>query len=279
MGKFSKTMALMKASWEVLKKDKEMLVFPVAGLVFWYMFIVGIIAPFAALKPEGLDDENGLWFYVFLFLFFFCTHFMMTFFNAALVGCAVKRMRGGDPVLRDGFSAAFSRLYSIAAWALMSASLGIVLKAIESRLEGFGKLIADIIGVGWGVASYLVVPIMVVENKGPIVCLKESAVLFKKTWGEQFIGDFSFGIAYIASSLPGIILIVVGAIIGKQQEQLMDVLLVVWLVSFVSLALVISVLQVIFQSALYCYATGQTWIPGFGDEMLRNCFVNCEKKS
>jgi hypothetical protein len=33
MGKFSNTWSLMKASWEVLKKDEELLLFPVVSAV------------------------------------------------------------------------------------------------------------------------------------------------------------------------------------------------------------------------------------------------------
>lgn len=276
MGKFSRTVPLMKASWEVLKKDREMIVFPVLAAIGWFMFILAVVLPFAVWNPGGIPDEQDFLFYLFLFLFLFCTYFVMTFANACLTACAAKRMAGGDPTVGDGFKAAFSRIHSIIGWSLLGATLGILLKALENRLKGFGKLIADIIGVSFGVASYLVVPIMVVENKGPLAALKESAHLFKQTWGEQFIGDFSFALAYIGSVVLGILLLVPAFIIGDPRVSAVFLLIVGLLV--LGLWVVTAVLQAIFQSALYRYAKDRNSGVGFSDELLEKCFVSPQGK-
>ena len=112
MGKFSKTWTLIQASWEVLKKDKEMVIFPLTGTVFWFLFIIGLTVPFAVWGPDGAVNEDTPGFYGYLFLFLFTTYFLMTVANATLIACAIKRMAGGDPTVGDGFRAAFSRLHA-----------------------------------------------------------------------------------------------------------------------------------------------------------------------
>jgi hypothetical protein len=200
MGKLSNTWALLKASWEILKKDKEMLLFPVMSGIACILFLAAFLVPLVLLvneDPKTRSPEVLIYLCFFVYLFF--TYFVMTFFNAALVACAAKRMVGGDPTIGDGIRTASSRLHPIAGWALLSASLGVILKVIEDRSEWVGKIVSDVIGIAWGIASYLVVPVLVLENRGPLEALRESAALVKKTWGEQFIGGFSFAIVYILS--------------------------------------------------------------------------------
>ena len=38
-------------------------------------------------------------------------------------------------------------------WALLSATVGFVLRMIEERVEGVGRLVAGLVGVAWSVAT------------------------------------------------------------------------------------------------------------------------------
>jgi hypothetical protein len=70
---------------------------------------------------------------VVLFAFYFINYFVIIFFNTAIVACATIRMRGGNPTVGDGLQASGARLFEIAGWALVSASVGLVLRMIEER--------------------------------------------------------------------------------------------------------------------------------------------------
>jgi TatD family hydrolase len=64
-------------------------------------------------------------------------------------------------------------------WALLAATVGIILKMIEGRSSIIGKLVAGLIGLAWTLASFLVVPILAFEELGPFEALSRSAELFR----------------------------------------------------------------------------------------------------
>ena len=109
------------------------------------------------------------------FVFYFITTFIMIFFNSALVGAALIRLDGGDPTVADGLRIARERLGSILAWSLLAATVGMILKAARERAGWLGSLVVGMIGIAWNLATFLVVPVLVTRDLGPIDALKESA--------------------------------------------------------------------------------------------------------
>ena len=141
---------LAKQSLNVLRLDKELLMFPIlsglACLVVTASFAAplvfsGMLENVANQEGNGAAAPENLLFYGLMFLFYFATYFIIIFFNSALVACAIIRLKGGDPVLRDGIGAAMARLPQIIAWAFVSATVGLILKIIESRSEKFGRIL------------------------------------------------------------------------------------------------------------------------------------------
>ncbi|MCI0691739.1 hypothetical protein L0337_06980 [candidate division KSB1 bacterium] len=77
MGKFSNTWSLMKASWQVLKKDKELLLFPFISGIACLLVLASFALPLFATdgwRPPGDDAtmNQRLMYYAVLFLFYFC---------------------------------------------------------------------------------------------------------------------------------------------------------------------------------------------------------------
>ena len=182
-----------------------------------------------------------------LFAFYCCNYFVIIFFNAGLIACARIRMEGGDPTVADGLRAAWARLPAIAGWAVLAATVGLVLRMIEERSSLVGKIVAGLLGMAWSVTSFLVVPILVIEHEGPLSALRRSAVMLKKSWGEQLIGNFSFAFIFLLLALPGVFLLVVGVTANSVP------LIVVSVLYFIAISLAQSALQGIFQAALYLY--------------------------
>jgi len=184
------------------------------------------------------------------------------------VACAVIRMGGGDPTIGDGFRAAFARLPLIVGWALISASFGLLLRIIEDRSEKIGRIVAGLLGMAWTAVSFLVIPILVIDKKSPITAFKESATLLKKTWGEQLISNFSFGLLFFLLNIPAFLLIGVGIFIGSGMALIICISLAV--IYLIVLALIQSTLQAIFQAALYLYARHGRAPAGFQGELLQS---------
>jgi hypothetical protein len=162
---------LTKQSFGVLRQDKELVLFPILSGVACSLVLASFVLPlwgtpmFDDVFNERQAPQNPLA-YVVMFAFYFVNYFVILFFNVALVSCAVKRMAGGNPTIGYGLQQAASRIHQIAAWALVSATVGMILKAIESRSQWLGKLVTSFIGAGWAIATYFVVPVLVVEQVG-----------------------------------------------------------------------------------------------------------------
>jgi hypothetical protein len=195
---------------------------------------------------------------------------VITFFNAAIVGSAVIRLSGGDPTFGDGLRTATSRLPQILAWAALAATVGLVLRAIEERSEKIGQLVAGLMGAAWSIATFLVVPVLVVEQLGPIDALKKSTSLLRKTWGDQLVSGAAFGLIFFLLALPGFGLMFAGFLAGVKVGLVGLVLGGLYLLL---LALVHSALQAIFEAAVYLYAEKGAAPELFGQELLSGALV------
>lgn len=276
MGRFSSTWSLMGASWQVLKKDKEILIFPLISGICCLIVLASFAIPLVASggwRPRGgqASDNSHILYYAMLFLFYFCNYLVIVFFNAAIVACAAMRMEGGDPTVSYGLQVAVSRLPLIAGWALVTATVGLLLRVVEDRSQKLGQFVAGLLGVAWTVASFLVVPVLVIEKKEPLTALKESSALLKKTWGQQLIGNFSFGLVFFFLSIPAFIFVALGFLAGHGPGMITGMVLAA--VYLTGLALVQSALQAIFQAALYLYARNGEVPPGFEADLLSNAMV------
>ena len=268
MHRIGYTFQMMRASWEVLMLDKELLIFPILSGICCIIVLASFAFPLINLEEgeSGLLTSGGAQTEaemqtqralqaVVTFAFYFCNYFVIIFFNSAIIACAVIRMKGGDPTVGMGLRAAAARLPQIFGWALVSATVGMILRTLENEKRGIGPFISGLLGMAWTLLTFLVIPIMVVESKGPVAAFKDSVKLLKRTWGEQLVGNFSFGLIFFLVSLPGIAALVIAFMIGQSGNMALAVLLGLLGVVYLVLAgLVQSTLQGIFQAAVYLYA-------------------------
>jgi hypothetical protein len=269
--------ALARSSWQVLKTDKKLVIFPIlSGLACLLVFASFLVPTLLALNwfenlPQNQQALIGL---PVAFAFYFCTYFVIIFFNAALMSCAIIRFNGGEPAVGDGLSAAASRLPQILAWALVSATVGMLLKAIENVHEKAGQIVSAILGTVWTVVTYFVVPVLVVEKLGPFAAISRSTQILKKTWGEALVGRFGIGFYMLLLALPGILLLIVGVMIagGAKMAGLGIAMIVLAILYFLAWAAVGSALQGIFTSALYQYAAYNQVPNGFDQETMAGAF-------
>ncbi len=185
--RFAQSWSLIKASASVLRSDKELLLFPllsaIASMVVAASFIVPAVLG-GAVTTLGDGGHVSPTLYLGLFAFYVVQYFVIIFFNTALVGAAMIRLRGGDPTVADGFRIALSKLPAILGYAVISATVGVLLRALQERAGFIGRYVVGLIGLAWTVASFLVVPVLANHDVGPIDAVKRSAELLKKTWGE-----------------------------------------------------------------------------------------------
>jgi hypothetical protein len=188
------------------------------------------------------------------------------------VGAALIRLGGGDPTVSDGLSIAASRMGSILGYAAIAATVGMVLRAISERSGFLGRIVVGLMGMAWTLATYLAVPVLVTKNVGPIDAVKESAALFKRTWGEQVVGNFGMGWAMSLVSLAWIAVSVgVGYVAAQVAPAAVLAVVGIGVLGLVFIGLLSSALKGIYTAALYRYAsTGEAG--SFAPEMVGRAF-------
>lgn len=255
MGRIGTGWQLTKTSLRVLRKDKELLLFPLLSGVI----LIGILATFIGgmFVSVGFGAAfGGDWTWLFAVLmmaYYFLSFFIGFFFNAAVIGAATIRLDGGNPTLSDGLRIARENVGRIFLWALFAATVAMILRAIQQRLGFLGKILIGLVGIAWSLATFFVVPVLVYEKLGPWSAVKRSAHLFKTTWGETLVGGFSLGAIFVLLGLAGILAPVLGYVLGGVVGLVVGVVLMV--VYWVALALVASAATSILVAALYRYAT------------------------
>lgn len=206
MRRFSNTWSLMESSFEVLKEDPLILIFPVLSGFFSLLIVGSFLLPFFATgnisSLQFLENQAGILGYLYLFLFYFLSYFVVLFFNSASVAYAIDLMRGGRPTISNALRMVINRMTPLLGWTFIAATVGLIINSLENSSDFFGKIISAILGLSWTVISFLVLPILIVEGKGPITSLKLSAKMLKNSWGEQLIGHFSFGLIFAVLSIP-----------------------------------------------------------------------------
>jgi hypothetical protein len=273
--RISRGFELTRQSLGVLREEKTLLVFPflsgLACLLVLASFAVPVwLTGYAQIVfGEGPVPRDPVA-YLLLFLFYFANYFVIVFFNSALVSCAIIRFHGGDATLGDGLRAASSRLPQIAGWALVSASVGVLLKALESRSKILGRIAAALLGGAWSIATYFVVPVLVVEGVGPIEAVKRSFAVLRKTWGESLVANFGIGLVIFLAMLVAAVPLFVGAALGTAATLLVG--LAISVVAIIVLSLVSAALHAIIVAALYLYAAKGEVPRQFDEQLLRSAY-------
>tara|TARA_R110002111_G_scaffold234274_3_gene295301 strand:+ start:20142 stop:20990 length:849 start_codon:yes stop_codon:yes gene_type:complete len=270
--------ALTKQSFRVLMLDKELLLFPIMSGFSCLLVLASFAAPLwnskyanVVMNDQQLPQDPVA--YIILFAFYFVNFFVIIFFNSALMACAIIRLKGGNPTVGDGFRAAMNRLPQIVGWALVSATVGFILKLIESRSEKIGQIVAGLLGMAWSITTYFVIPVLVVEQKNPFEAMKRSVGILRKTWGESLVANFGIGMIVFLIMIPIILLIVAGgSIIASGNALLGGVLIVTGLILILLVSLVSSALHSILIATIYLFATEEKVPEQFDRALIANAF-------
>jgi hypothetical protein len=287
MNRFSRSWDLMSRSFAILKSDKELMLLPVASaiccvLVSVVVAAVGFVGGGSAylafghtrVATAGPAAHPLLW--VAVFAFYLANYFVIVYFNVALISAATERLAGRQANLQTALANAWQRKGKIAQWALLAATVGILLKMMERRLGWIGVIVVRLIGIAWTLASYFVAPVLAFEDLGPVDALKRSARMFRETWGEEIVAQFSFGIIFGLLALGGIGLWVLLLVMAGTTGLIVGgVALVIWLLV---LGVANSAMQGIFVAALYQYANSRTVPPGFVPENFSMAWAPKKKK-
>lgn len=266
MGRIGRSWHLLQASWAVLKQDKELAILPLLSGLCLAALSGGFVLATGMYDRgyEGRESELG----PLAFLLYVVLYTVAFFFQAAWIAGASERRRGGNPTLGSALGAASKRLLPPFLWGVVAATVGMLLRALEDRSKGLGRLVTGLLGAAWSLMTFFMVPVLVMEGQGGGGSFKRSWELFKKTWGETVAGNLGVGIFGFLGFLSAAM---VGGLIAKLAGPTAGIAVGMLLAIFVGV--VVSALSGVYTAALYQYATREGSVPGFEDGMLSGAFV------
>ena len=272
MGRISRSFALTAQSYRILMQDKELMVLPLmSGAI-----IVTVAASFffaAGSLTEAAVRERQFVAMIPLFLFYIVMYGIGLFVQAALIAGATERLRGGDPSVGSALAAAARRLGPIVLWAVVAATVGMVLRTIQERVGFVGRFVVAIVGAAWSLATFFVVPVLVLEDRSIGDSFKRSVSVFKETWGESMVGGVTLGMAAFCAWVTLIAVVGLLAWAGAGIVVCMAVLIP----GALFLSVFFSSLQGIYVASLFRYATEGHATSGFDADVMSQAFVPKKK--
>jgi hypothetical protein len=178
MGTIGNTWTLYKQSFDVLSADPEIVFFPVMSAISSLLLAAGFFFPLcqSGLLRDLAQKNASSEVYLLLFVWYCLNYFVVILFNSALVGCANIRLTGGDPTVRDGLRIAVRHMDRIAYWAFIAATVGVILSLFRNRGRGFlGRVIAGGLGLAWTLVTYLIIPVIILEDRTTYDSMQRSA--------------------------------------------------------------------------------------------------------
>lgn len=264
-------------SLSIIKDNPTLIILPLLSSISMLFILMAMLTGSFAMfgfdiervihSAETLDGSGSeILGYVALFVYYLINFMIVIYFNVALVFCANKVFEGEKPSIRESLSFATSRLNVIVPWAILAATVGLILKIIENKSENFGKFVVGLVGGAWAIATFFVLPILAYENVGPIDALKRSIAIIKEKWGEALGANFGFGLFYFISF---VLLVIPAFFVGSMIHPGVGVFL--GIMSFFLIGIVISAAETVFLAAAYQHVNDRP-IPQYQPELIDDIF-------
>ncbi len=281
MDKFQRSWDITKLTFKILKNDKVMLLFPLLSSLFSILFIVALIVPFVILSTFGVTQQNGVASIIALFVLYFGLAFLATFFNVCVVYYTKKVFRNEEVTFKSTISFAFSNLKLIIYWAIVSATVSVLIRILENitrRMGGIGQMISRIllasVAMGWAIATVFVIPSIVYNKKTPFDAIKESVETLRKTWGESIIRYAGLNIIQFIVTLIGVVILGGITILSFILNLYVGIVMLIITIIFVVVnVLVFQVANDIFNTALFEYAQNGIVPSGYNQKALSDAFA------
>jgi len=276
VGRIKAGWILFKETWRYFRADSEMIWIPlITGFVNFVLFGILAVGFYFFLASTGYTlpedaDAISLPEYVFIFLCYVIGAYSLALSEAAIANTVYTRVHGGNATLGDSLRSAFSHSASLLLWSLITSTVGMLLRMLAERSKVLGRIIVMLLGVAWSALTYFVVPAMVIDKKSAFGSLGKSKDVFKTTWGETIVSNFSIGVVFLGVHIS-MLIVAVGLMIFMAMYEFwipMIVLGVLYVFAVVAVSLLQSAMNGILKTLLYIYAAEGTMPPNFNQELL-----------
>lgn len=267
-------------SLKTIRNNPQLMLFPVVSssvlIVVVLSFVLGIAGIFigyetifgdGSFSSASIEGGTAEWIgYLLTFIFYLISYFLIIFFNVGLVYCVKRIFEGEETSFGEGFRYASTRTVPIFMWAVLAATVGVILRMIQEKGGTIGQIVAGLVGVAWSVVTFFVVPVLAYEDVNPIEAVKRSTSIMREKWGEAIGANFGMGVfsflGFLAAAAIGFVTFAIHPILG----------IVLGILTFLFVQVVVSAAQMVFIAATYQHVHGAPH-GDFDESILDSAFV------
>jgi len=130
----------------------------------------------------------------------------------------------------------------------------------------------------WSIITLFVVPAMVYKNIGPFDAIKNSVESLKKTWGESLIRYYGVGLVQFFFIILGVVFGIGLFLTSSLFGVVGMVFAILFIIAYFVLVIVFfSLINSIFNTALYAYANKGKLPKEYRKDIMQNAFVSRKK--
>jgi hypothetical protein len=192
--------------------------------------------------------------------------------HATIIARVMARFHGQSVTNTHAARAALTKTPQLLGWAFINYVVISVLRNIGNR-GILGPLVGSLLRAGWMLASFVVVPVILFEDRGAISAIKRSVELCRSRWGENVIGTSALAIIGFVAVLVDL---AVAVLLGTAFAPLG---VAVGLLGLVVILLVVTVASAAFNAALYWYAVTDQSPGHYSVEVLQDAYRQRRRKA
>ena len=209
----SSSKIIAQANWPIIRKCRKLLIKPVLALLLCTLLCAGLLL---ALKEftSLFDPDTRIQWRVTLGI---CASLsasliigvVFTLAQGAMIAETHQLITGNDLTTDSTRGAVLKRVIRLLSWAVITTIAGPLLRVVSWAARGnqhrrLNRGIMHIVGE-WNVISFLIVPSIIIDNRGAFKGINRSKELLHHTWGTYLSARVSFGWFAFAMIFPAII--------------------------------------------------------------------------
>lgn len=288
-GRLKTAWLLLKQSLKILKNNKVLLKYPLMSGVLSVLLLIifGIIIliggdTFVYTAKDFLGDDEVYFTNIGMVLGFFyyvIAFFVIYMYNAGLAAHVLDIFKGKSGDYKSYMKLAWGKAGVLFVYSIITAVVGVIINILErNRITGY--ILSRIIDVLWALANLFTIPLIVEEDISAPKAIKQSAKLFKSTWGQNIGARIGFGLIvfllYILLLIPLMFLFIfIASFLGAYAVIAVIILLVI---SLLAVFIVETAASQVLNVALYYFARYRQVPAAFDKELLNASFVPKKRK-
>jgi len=225
-----KGFSFIKESFSLIAKDADVIrpsFYSILVGAFFTIFSVIILF----FLQSGL--QFGMTFYILAFLVLLGNYYISYFFTGMTAFLVYDYFKDGDATMSEAWDATKKNALTIFYLAIISAIVNIILGVLRGKARrnrsvagGFSGMILDFIEKAWTVATYFIIPAIVIEDRDLGGAVERATHIIKRNLLPIGVGEIAVGLVTgILSVIGFIIAIFIGISLFKLTTPLIAILI------------------------------------------------------